>query len=102
VAGPVVAILLWLLASGRLTLPRWAPLRWLAFFGVRAYSIYLTHYLVGARVLNLANHLPNLSPAGAVGLFVVAVAASLLFACLFYALVEVPLMSQARKVTYRN
>jgi peptidoglycan/LPS O-acetylase OafA/YrhL len=81
--------------------PECAVVRGLRYFGKRSYSIYLIHGTVGTRVLNLANHI-EMSPLMAIVLFVLAVAASLVCAILFYRFVEEPLSHRVSRIEYRR
>jgi peptidoglycan/LPS O-acetylase OafA/YrhL len=78
------------------------PLRWLGFLGERSYSLYLTHAIVGYRVLNLSNHIEPLTTPVVLALTAAALAACLAFACLFYRYVERPVLDWSRRIGYRR
>lgn len=95
------ALLLWLTVA-RPTLPDWWIFRGLSYVGERSYSIYLTHTYIGYRVLNLPTFWGGtVTPVAALGMWLVAVVASVVFGCVFYWLVERPLARLSRTVRYR-
>lgn len=102
ITGALAAMLLLLMATRTFELPRFRPLGWLSWVGERSYSIYLTHGVIGHRVLNLSNHFPELSSTGVLAFFAVSILASLAFGVVFYQLIERPLMLQSRAVLYRR
>lgn len=75
---------------------RWEA-RWLKWLGMISYSLYLTHPLIGGRMMNLAERYPEnwLCRGGFLGL---ALVASVLFAWLFYRICEKPTHQLAQKI----
>jgi|GEM_PF-5613704 len=100
VASLATAAALMVLASGY-QLPKILPIRVLEWIGVRSYSLYLTHAMVGYRVLNLSNHIENSGPYLALELLALAIICAIAFGNLFYWLVEVPTLRLSRAVLYR-
>jgi peptidoglycan/LPS O-acetylase OafA/YrhL len=95
------AVLLWM-SVARPRLPDWWVLRGLGFVGERSYSIYLTHTYIGYRMLNLPTVWAGAgTPLMEVGVWLAAVAASVVFGCAFFWLVERPLARLSRSVRYR-
>lgn len=92
-------ILFWIARGGRF--PNVALVRFLAYFGKRSYSVYLTHMTVGYRVINLTNHIES-TVWTSLGLFLAAVVTSLFAALLFYRVVEEPLSRRVREIEYRR
>ncbi len=101
-AAALTAILLLLLSRRHLFTSSWLlPLK---FIGNRSYSVYLTHTFVGHRAINfLTVSFGGASTAGkALVIWIGAIAASLAFGCVFYALVEKPAIRFSRRLSYRN
>jgi peptidoglycan/LPS O-acetylase OafA/YrhL len=96
-----VSVLLFIPLARGYRLPDWAAVRWLSFCGQRAYSIYLVHGIVGLRVLSLVRVMDRENPWAIAALCLVAAAASLVAAELFYRLVERPWQKRAQQVAYR-
>jgi peptidoglycan/LPS O-acetylase OafA/YrhL len=71
--------------------------RWAYFLGGISYSLYLTHTIVGGRVMNLGMRFGD-SALYQITLMGVALAVSLVFAVLFARLVERPATAAARKI----
>lgn len=84
-------------ASGMLV--PWRGPSWLRFLGEISYSLYLTHVLIGGRVINFSLRFPEEWTTRS-AFFLAALAASILFAWGFYKIVEKPshLASQKIKV----
>ena len=74
----------------------------LRFVGQRAYSVYLIHAIVGIRVLSGFRLVAKYGDWVAVPLVVLAAAASLVSASVFFRLVEAPCQTLARRVRYRS
>jgi peptidoglycan/LPS O-acetylase OafA/YrhL len=71
--------------------------RWAIFLGGISYSLYLTHVLIGGRVINIGRRFGE----GAIFelfLIVVALAVSILFAMLFARWIEVPATNASRRI----
>jgi peptidoglycan/LPS O-acetylase OafA/YrhL len=101
IAAQVTVCLLLILGRGY-QLPRTLPIRLLAYLGMCSYSIYLLHAVIGYRILNLSNHLRDLSSGEAWILFMIAIAASILGSIGFFHLVEKPWSNLARGIRYRK
>lgn len=101
---PVCVAILVIFARGY-TLPNSVIARIFAAIGVWSYSIYLVHGWIGFRVVLFSNHLKGWNMYDeyvAVLLYFAALVASIVFGALFYRLVERPIVTQARQVTYRQ
>ena len=78
--------------------PVFAALRWV---GMRSYSVYLVHAVLGLRLLSGYKFVGKFGDWVAVPLVLLAAAGSLVGAALFYQLVERPCLELARRVRYR-
>ena len=97
--GAGFATLLAILAAIRLgKLGTWLGGDLIQYFGRRSYSIYLAHFVVGLRVINLGYRLLGDSPAAAFAATLGGVAATLLFSEATYRWVERPSLRWAKKV----
>lgn len=75
------------LTFGALALPIRAPLPLLSFLGTISYSIYLSHSLVGGRIINLATRLPH-NPTVQIIVLTLAMAGSILASYILWRFVE--------------
>ncbi len=82
-------------AAATVTLP-WPRLPALAFLGTISYSLYLLHWIIGTKVLNLAAHLR--SDVAMYAALVIAIVVSLGCATLFWAWVERPFVTLSRQI----
>jgi len=71
--------------------------RWAYFIGGISYSLYLTHTIVGGRIVNLGRRFTN-NVADEYALMIVALAVSIAFAVVFAYLIETPSRRAARQI----
>ena len=71
--------------------------RWAYFLGSISYSLYLTHTIIGGRIVNLGRRLGS-DPAYETALIGVALAGSIAFATAFAYLIEAPSRRAARQI----
>lgn len=71
--------------------------KWAIFLGAISYSLYLTHVPVGGRVINLGRRFGS-GASYEVLLLCAALATSLIFAWLFYHLIEKPALKASRQI----
>ena len=83
-------------AAGAITLP-WPRMPTLAFLGTISYSLYLLHWIIGTKLLNLATRLH--SDIAMYAALVVAIVVSLGCATLFWAWVERPFVKLSRQIS---
>jgi peptidoglycan/LPS O-acetylase OafA/YrhL len=83
-------------------LPDYQALRFLAYCGRRAYSIYLVHAIIGIAFLSLTWRITAKSAWLALPLTLGAIVLSLLAGFVFYRLVELPCHNISRSVEYRR
>jgi peptidoglycan/LPS O-acetylase OafA/YrhL len=97
------SLLAWLASGGHF--PNVLPVRALTYVGRRSYSIYLIHGWVAFRLLNLSNHLrgtPYFSDLLCVVLTALAAGSGVLAGLVYFRLVEWPVHTFARRLTYRR
>ena len=75
----------------------WRGPSWLRFLGEISYSLYLTHVLIGGRVINLSLRFPEEWPIRS-AFFLAALVSSILFALGFYKVVEKPSHLASQKI----
>jgi peptidoglycan/LPS O-acetylase OafA/YrhL len=85
-------------ASARGGLDRWLAGRTFQYLGRISYSLYLTHFVVGARFTNLVNHFVPPGPWIRLGTALAGVALAIGFADLFWRLVERPSIELSRRL----
>ena len=89
------AALIATVAAAAISLP-WPRMPTLAFLGTISYSLYLLHWIIGTKVLNLATHLH--SDIAMYAALVIAIVVSLGCATLFWAWVERPFVTLSRQI----
>jgi peptidoglycan/LPS O-acetylase OafA/YrhL len=73
----------------------------LIFFSNISFSLYLTHTTIGGKIVNLGLRFVN-STAERYGLFLMALAASIAFAYLFYIVIEKKAIAAGKKIKYQQ